>query len=101
MKTQIERWYSHAQQNDRNALFYGGLIDIYNGQGGGNSLLTTHIMFDMITAAGIAYLEAKPSEDDAIELFKWQAQIDATRRDAVLARDEIHVAIAEMQVRQS
>lgn len=77
----------------RDALFYGGLMDIFMNQGHRNEVATTEIMIKMVTAHGVQLLNDKPDGSDPAKAFEWQVAMNATLRDGVQARDELHVAM--------
>lgn len=94
MKTQVQRWHEASQEHgSRDALFYGGLIDIFMNQGHRNEVATAEIMIKMVTAHGVQLLEDKPDESDLAKAFEWQVAMNATLRDGMQARDELHVAM--------
>ena len=77
----------------RDALFYGGLMDIFMNQGHRNEVATAELMIKMVTAHAVQLMADKPDGSDDAKAFEWQVAMNATLRDGVQARDELHVAM--------
>lgn len=99
MKTQVQRWLEASQNHGcRDALFYGGLMDIYMNQGKQNAVQTAEIMNKMVAAEGVNLMNNKPDDSDPEAQFCWQVAMNATLRDGVQARDEFHVALVDTMI---